>query len=299
MDKVKTGQLIREARKQKNYTQNELGDLLGVTNKAVSRWENGDSFPDIAVLEELARLLDLKIQDIVVGEIQKEDDGTDKDLTEIVRLAKIQMREKKRKLFGTLFYWLLFLGTAIIGLGGLRHSFFLSSLHEVEIVCFVGLAFVLTIIARENVRNGVLFEKKEGIEKYKLPVCVVAFLWSVIMPWIVFLMVANGIYPFGMQKEMIGPFIMYQLIVIYIMDIVILGVEFHRLVRGFGRMQVGYVFAVAGIFHCALVGDFIHRIAVLETALPTLAFRTGIVIFEILCYFLALRFVRVGGDGSL
>ena len=64
MDKIKTGQLIREARKKKNYTQNELGDLLGVTNKAVSRWENGDSFPDIAVLEELARLLDLKIQDI-------------------------------------------------------------------------------------------------------------------------------------------------------------------------------------------------------------------------------------------
>ena len=41
MNKEKTGELIREARIKKNYTQSELGDLLGVTNKAVSRWEKG------------------------------------------------------------------------------------------------------------------------------------------------------------------------------------------------------------------------------------------------------------------
>ena len=43
MDKKKTGNLIREARQCKNYTQSELGRMLGVTNKAVSRWENGVS----------------------------------------------------------------------------------------------------------------------------------------------------------------------------------------------------------------------------------------------------------------
>ena len=43
MDKKKTGNLIREARQRKNYTQSELGRMLGVTNKAVSRWENGVS----------------------------------------------------------------------------------------------------------------------------------------------------------------------------------------------------------------------------------------------------------------
>ena len=56
MDKKKTGILIREARTAKNYTQSELGDLLGVSNKAVSRWENGESFPDIGILENLSEV---------------------------------------------------------------------------------------------------------------------------------------------------------------------------------------------------------------------------------------------------
>lgn len=43
MDKTKTGNLIKNARTKKNYTQSELGNLLGVSNKAVSRWENGVS----------------------------------------------------------------------------------------------------------------------------------------------------------------------------------------------------------------------------------------------------------------
>ena len=87
MDKKKTGELIRQARTGKKYTQTELGDLIGVTNKAVSRWENGESFPDIGVLERLSEILEIKIQDIVVGEVQADDETA---LTEVVRLAKLQ-----------------------------------------------------------------------------------------------------------------------------------------------------------------------------------------------------------------
>lgn len=43
MNKEKTGEMIRSARTQQGLTQNELGALLGVTNKAISRWENGGS----------------------------------------------------------------------------------------------------------------------------------------------------------------------------------------------------------------------------------------------------------------
>lgn len=58
MDKVKTGELIREMRIKQDLTQNQLADQLGVTNKAVSRWETGNSFPDITLLSQLAQQLD-------------------------------------------------------------------------------------------------------------------------------------------------------------------------------------------------------------------------------------------------
>ena len=99
MDKEKSGKLIKEARMQKNYTQSELGNLLGVSNKAVSRWETGESFPDVGILENLSSILGVSIQDVITGD--KTGDKEEKDngvVTEIVRVASLQQREKKRKL---------------------------------------------------------------------------------------------------------------------------------------------------------------------------------------------------------
>ena len=75
-----------------------MGDLLGVTNKAISRWEKGDSFPDIGVIEELSRILDIRIQDIVIGEIKEQNTDSETAVTEVVRVAKLQDRVKKREL---------------------------------------------------------------------------------------------------------------------------------------------------------------------------------------------------------
>ena len=97
MDKQKTGELIKNARIKKGYTQVELGDLLGVTNKAISRWEKGDSFPNIGVIEELSRILDIRIQDIVIGEIKEKNTDSETAVTEVVRVAKLQDKVKKRK----------------------------------------------------------------------------------------------------------------------------------------------------------------------------------------------------------
>ena len=59
MDAGKTGALIAEARREKNMTQKELAGLLHVTDRAVSKWERGLNFPDIALLEPLAEALGL------------------------------------------------------------------------------------------------------------------------------------------------------------------------------------------------------------------------------------------------
>ncbi len=50
MDQIKIGKFIAKLRKGNNWTQQQLGDKIGVTNKTISRWENGNYMPDIEML---------------------------------------------------------------------------------------------------------------------------------------------------------------------------------------------------------------------------------------------------------
>lgn len=68
MDNLKTGSLIKEARKDKGMTQKDLADILNITDRAVSKWERGLCAPDIALLEPLAQALDLTILELIAGE---------------------------------------------------------------------------------------------------------------------------------------------------------------------------------------------------------------------------------------
>ena len=68
MDQVKIGKFIASLRKQAELTQEELGEKLGVTNKTISRWENGNYMPDIEMLQLLAREFHVNINEILAGE---------------------------------------------------------------------------------------------------------------------------------------------------------------------------------------------------------------------------------------
>ena len=68
MDMKKTGQLIADTRKELGLTQQQLADRIGVTDKAISRWETGRGFPDATYLEPLSTALALRIEEIVSGE---------------------------------------------------------------------------------------------------------------------------------------------------------------------------------------------------------------------------------------
>lgn len=68
MDAGKTGAYLAELRRARNMTQQEAADRLGVSNKTVSKWENGAGFPDITVLPALAELYGVTTDDILAGE---------------------------------------------------------------------------------------------------------------------------------------------------------------------------------------------------------------------------------------
>ena len=67
MDAEKVGKFISERRKAMNLTQNELAHKLHITDKAVSKWERGLSFPDISILIPLAEILNISLYDLLKG----------------------------------------------------------------------------------------------------------------------------------------------------------------------------------------------------------------------------------------
>ena len=74
MNQEKTGAFIADCRKQKNLTQEQLSEILGVSSKSVSRWENGKTLPDYAILDSLCNALDISINEFYYGEKMLEQD---------------------------------------------------------------------------------------------------------------------------------------------------------------------------------------------------------------------------------
>ena len=68
MDQIKIGKFIAELRKNKNLTQEQLGELLGVNNRTISRWETGKNMPDISLYKILCETLDISIEELINGE---------------------------------------------------------------------------------------------------------------------------------------------------------------------------------------------------------------------------------------
>ncbi len=74
MDNQKFGKFIKELRKKSNMTQKELGEKLNVTDKAVSKWERGLSFPDITIINSLAETFGITSSEILNAELGKKEE---------------------------------------------------------------------------------------------------------------------------------------------------------------------------------------------------------------------------------
>ena len=98
MDNKKFGDFIKELRKEKQLTQKELGEKLNITDKAISKWERGLSFPDIAVLKDLAEFFEIDISELLNGERgKKQEIDIEKAIQEAIENYKNIEEKKKEK----------------------------------------------------------------------------------------------------------------------------------------------------------------------------------------------------------
>lgn len=94
MNTDKIGKFIASKRKEKNMTQKELASKLGVTDRAVSKWERGVGCPDISLLEELSKVLEVSIVDLLNGENMEKTNILERDLIESMKYSKDYTKSK-------------------------------------------------------------------------------------------------------------------------------------------------------------------------------------------------------------
>lgn len=88
MDQIKTGKFIALLRKQHGLTQEALGEKLGVTNKTISRWENGNYMPDIEMLQLISQEFAVSINELLAGEYLSDEEFRKKADENIIAVSK-------------------------------------------------------------------------------------------------------------------------------------------------------------------------------------------------------------------
>lgn len=104
MNQLTIGKYIAQKRKEKNLTQMELAERLNISNKTISKWENGNCMPDYSVIEGLCHELSITIAELIDGEDAEQNSIRVYDETQMMDLLKRtqQLEKQKNILYGIL-----------------------------------------------------------------------------------------------------------------------------------------------------------------------------------------------------
>ena len=140
MNQEKIGEFLRELRKGKGLTQEQLAEQFNISRRSVSRWETGSNMPDVGLLIEIADFFDVDIREIIDGERKSENMEKEKEtLKKVAEYADAEKAKLKKKV-SNIFKWMcvMLLGSVLIG-------FFANQLDTIlGCVCFI-LGIVLLV----------------------------------------------------------------------------------------------------------------------------------------------------------
>ena len=95
MDQIKIGKFIAEQRKKNNFTQMQLAERLNITDRAISKWENGKAMPDSSIMLDLCNELKISVNELLSGEVIKMEDYKKQAEENLLKMEK--EREEKDK----------------------------------------------------------------------------------------------------------------------------------------------------------------------------------------------------------
>ena len=98
MDQIKIGKFIAECRKKNNLTQMQLAEKLNITDRAISKWENGKGMPDSSIMLDLCNELKISVNELLSGEVIKMDVYNEKVEKNLLEMVKQKEESDKRLL---------------------------------------------------------------------------------------------------------------------------------------------------------------------------------------------------------
>ena len=98
MDQIKIGKFIADCRKKKNLTQIQLADKLGITDRAISKWECGKSLPDASIMLDLCEILSISVNELLTGEELEMERYNKQADTNLIEMKKQKEEADKRLL---------------------------------------------------------------------------------------------------------------------------------------------------------------------------------------------------------
>ena len=142
MDQIKIGKFIAECRKQKNLTQMQLAEKLGITDKAISKWERGIAMPDSSIMLELCDILGISVNELLSGEKISVENNTQKNEQLLLDMAK-ELENKNKTIWSSMWAIMIVSMTALIA--GIFIAAFLIPEGVWQLVTILGVCVVFLI----------------------------------------------------------------------------------------------------------------------------------------------------------
>ena len=142
MDQLKIGKFIAECRKQKKLTQMQLAEKLNITDKAISKWENGKAMPDSAIMLELCDILCISVNELLNGEKISMEKNNQKNEQLLLDMAK-ELERKNKTIWVSM--WVIIIVSMIALLAGVLIAAFLIPEGVWQLVTIIGICIVFLI----------------------------------------------------------------------------------------------------------------------------------------------------------
>ena len=142
MDQIKIGRFIAESRKKVKLTQIQLAEKLGITDKAISKWETGKSMPDTAIMLQLCDILEISVNELLSGEKISMENTNQKNEQLLLDMSK-ELERKNKTVWTSMWVIMIISMTALFA--GILIAAFLIPEGVWQLVTIIGICIVFLI----------------------------------------------------------------------------------------------------------------------------------------------------------